>query len=129
MTGITSNHRYNPCFSGSSIATTNPELYECFLIALQSLFFWQLYCNQTRNCGLFSRRFSGYNPCFSGSSIATQRGKHHLRRLLRLQSLFFWQLYCNSITVEPPVPVITCYNPCFSGSSIATRICSLPVWR
>ena len=89
--------RYNPCFSGSSIATKKlpspvggvirrvtilvflAALLQLWIyltinfvrISLQSLFFWQLYCNSRycRNCGL---------PLDA-----------------ELQSLFFWQLYCN----------------------------------
>ena len=41
------------------------------LMKLQSLFFWQLYCNQSK---------PGNSTIISG----------------KLQSLFFWQLYCNA---------------------------------
>ena len=61
---------YNPCFSGSSIATNSDTVLDIVLSQLQSLFFWQLYCNsKQRDISMF--RSWSYNPCFSGSSIAT----------------------------------------------------------
>ena len=113
---------YNPCFSGSSIATLKRVLPLYGFNELQSLFFWQLYCNlsmifSTGNEGYFvtilvflaallqltkrskSRQNAKlrYNPCFSGSSIATLKifSDESNRLRFSLQSLFFWQLYCN----------------------------------
>ena len=89
--------------------------------ALQSLFFWQLYCNEQEKI-YNTRELIRYNPCFSGSSIATGTHPKKCGCMMQVTILVFLAALLQRYKRHRYYSYRTvCYNPCFSGSSIATK--------